>query len=255
MDSIIYLIYLILFILLVILIIKGFKSLKYLIQNRKCFKYALFPKFPVKLKECLKLLIIVILFLLNLFIICLISLFIYGISNSQGCAVEYRMQYKKALSALNQVLVLEYALEGKQVKDFQNANEFANMIISRMQVEDDYVYNIKSDKYKFKTFTEDEIKKYNLTEYKDKPFFIDKSGIAYIVSKFEQGCNNVDLENHENSSCLIDVDVNGFREPNEYYNPEKHRNVDRITLVVDGVSVNDKIIPPNKYKDLIYDRR
>ena len=251
MDSIIYLIYLILFILLVISIKKGFKSLKYLIENRKCFKYALFPKLPVKLKECLKLLIIVILFLLNLLIIYLISLFIYGISNSQGCAIEYRRYRIIALSNLNQVLVLENKVESKQVKDFQNANEFANMIISRMHVED--VYNIKSDKYKYKTFKNGEIKKYKLTEYKDKPFVVDARGIAYIISKFEQGCNNVDLENHENSSCLIDVDVNGFREPNEYYNPEKPRNVDRITFVVDGV--NNKIIPPNKYKDAIYDRR
>ncbi len=251
MDSIIYLIYLILFILLVILIKKGFKSLKYLIENRKCFKYALFPKLPVKLKECLKLLIIVILFLLNLLIIYLISLFIYGISNSQGCAIEYRRYRIIALSNLNQVLELENKVEGKKVKDFQNAKEFANMIISRMHVED--VYNIKSDKYEYKTFKKGEIKKYKLTEYKDKPFVVDARGTAYIVSKFEQGCNNVDLENHENSSCLIDVDVNGFREPNEYYNPEKPRNVDRITFVVDGV--NNKIIPPNKYKDAIYDRR
>ncbi len=251
MDSIIYLIYLILFILLVILIKKGFKSLKYLIENRKCFKYALFPKFPFKLKECLKLLIIVILFLLNLLIIYLISLFIYGISNSQGCAIEYRRYRIIALSNLNQVLELENKVESKQVKDFQNANEFANMIISRMHVED--VYNIKSDKYEYKTFKKGEIKKYKLTEYKDKPFVVDARGIAYIVSKYEQGCNKVDLENHENSSCLIDVDVNGFREPNEYYNPEKPRNVDRITLVVDGV--NNKVIPPNKYKDAIYDRR
>ena len=238
MDSIIYLIYLILFILLVILIKKGFKSLKYLIENRKCFKYALFPKLPVKLKECLKLLIIVILFLLNLLIIYLISLFIYGISNSQGCAIEYRRYRIIALSNLNQVLELENKVEGKKVKDFQN-------------VED--VYNIKSDKYEYKTFKKGEIKKYKLTEYKDKPFVVDARGIAYIVSKYEQGCNKVDLENHENSSCLIDVDVNGFREPNEYYNPEKPRNVDRITFVVDGV--NNKIIPPNKYKDAIYDRR
>ena len=251
MDSIIYLIYLILFILLVILIKKGFKSLKYLIENRKCFKYALFPKFPFKLKECLKLLIIVILFLLNLLIIYLISLFIYGISNSQGCAIEYGRYRIIALSNLNQILELENKVEGKKVKDFQNANEFANMIISRMHVED--VYNIKSDKYEYKTFKKGEIKKHKLTEYKDKPFVVDARGIAYIVSKYEQGCNKVDLENHENSSCLIDVDVNGFREPNEYYNPEKPRNVDRITFVVDGV--NNKIIPPNKYKDAIYDRR
>ena len=189
-----YLILSIVYILLVILIIKGFESLKYLIQNRKYFKYALFPKFPFKLKEFLKLLIIVILFLLNLLIIYLISLFIYGISNSQGCAIEYRRYRIIALSNLNQVLVLENKVESKQVKDFQNANEFANMIISRMYVENDYVYNIKSDKYKYKTFKKGEIKKYNLTEYKDKPFVVDARGTAYIVSKFEQGCNNVDLE-------------------------------------------------------------
>lgn len=166
------------------------------------------------------------------------SLIIMAAFFSEGCT-EMRAPLKKAFWGLNQVMGMHKKLEGSI--PYTNAEDFAAMMKKRMSVLD-----------RGRPYTEDEIKQYKLSEYKNKPMMVTADGIMFAVTKFESGCKTVDAVNLENSSCLIDVDVNNQRKPNSRkFSPKRPNSTDRYTFIIDGNK--DEAVIPEIYKSLEID--
>ena len=77
-------------------------------------------------------------------------------------------------------------------------------------------------------YTKDELKNYNIEEeYYYKPVVHTFDRTSYYLLKFEPLCPNVDLINPYNSSCIITIDVNDFKTPN-------NKGEDRFDYIFDG---------------------
>lgn len=120
---------------------------------------------------------------------------------------------RKAVSTLNQAIMLEFALEGTEISKIETQDDFIALFERRI----------------------DTTEKKKLPEkYQKKEYFQTGDGIIYSITKFEKGCKVVDIENPMNSSCVIEFDINSDKEPNKL-------NVDIFQTIVDGD--NMKILP------------
>ena len=236
--------------LIVFIIYSIILSYKYLRKNKKFFKYLFKMSSPKpKVKDVVQIIIVIILsafLVLAVGIVGTITTLLFYSSHScseRACqGVECRSLIKRNWSALNQVVSLEKQLEGKI--DYSNEKAFAEILSKRLSLIDTYNTSYKN---KEKTLSEKEIRKYNLKEYKNKPILLVADGSTIMVLKFENGCKNVDLVNVENSSCLIDVDINGFmKKPNnkdvENIKQKRLDANDRYTFIIDGN--RDKVLLP-----------
>ena len=231
-------------------IILSYKSYNYLRKNKKLFKYLFKMSSPKpKVKDVVQIIIVIILsafLVLAVGIVGTITTLLFYSSHScseRACqGVECRSLIKRNWSTLNQVVSLEKQLEGKI--DYSNEKAFAEILSKRLSLIDTYNTSYKN---KEKTLSEKEMRKYNLKEYKNKPILLVADGSTIMVLKFENGCKNVDLVNVENSSCLIDVDINGFmKKPNnkdvENIKQKRLDANDRYTFIIDGN--RDKVLLP-----------
>lgn len=222
--------------------------------NIKVLKYIFKLSEKSKIKDILQIFTIIFLAVVAVLIMILQLLLVFPLP-SHSCAPcfggECRRALRMEMSALNHAVTLEKALENKV--SYENANDFGLMLIKRFSILE--IYNVKNvdikNAYKIKTLNKKKIKNYNLDEYQNMPILVNQNGSVFMISKFEQGCKNVDLDNPDNCSCLIDVDFNGIeREPNKKtdFNPRRIRN-DRYTFVIDGNE--DKIVPLSIYRSYI----
>ena len=220
----------------------------YILSHLKLFKY--FFSFSSKIKGIIQILCIIL--LLTVF-----SGEIWALSTGKihlgGCGSgtqEIRSAFKKSVSSINQAITYNYALENKV--DMGSIEEFATMFAKRMSIIDvrylapfkkevrDYkstpdTYKYETVEYPYKEYSEKEIKDYNLSEFKGKPIIQTADGILYMFKKFNPGCKFVDTENPENSDCIMVVDVNGFKKPNEMTTQcERKKHKDRYEVVVWG---------------------
>ncbi len=81
--------------------------------------------------------------------------------------------------------------------------------------DDPHTFTYETFKYPYKEYSKKEIKDYKLSEYKDKPIIQTADGMLFMFKKYTPGCKFVDKENSENSDCIMVVDVNGLKKPNE----------------------------------------
>ncbi len=205
--------------------------------------------------------LLTVIFILELFI----GILIFCVPH--GCGTEMRPAVKKAFSSANQALKYNKEREGNN--NYDNLDDFARIFAKSMPVIDVKYLDVTlkrrqnfNDKTLIDTkiYTKDnnyspkEIKDYNLKDYENKPIITTADGMLYIFTKFEKGCNKVDIEEVENSSCLIDVDVNGIKKHNrKKFDPKKPDATDRYTFIVDGN--NDKIVSPKIYETIMYDKK
>ena len=205
--------------------------------------------------------LLIVIFLLEL----LIGILIFCVPH--GCGTEMRPAVKKAFSSANQAL--KYNKEREGSNNYDNIDDFARIFAKSMSVIDVKYLDVtlkNRQNYNGRTlidtkiytkdnkFSSKEIKNYNLKEYEGKPILIIADGMLYMFTKFEKGCNKVDIEEVENSSCLIDVDVNGIKKHNrKKFDPKNPNATDRYTIIVDGN--NDKIVSPKIYETLIYGKK
>lgn len=227
-------------------------QLKKLNKNKEMFKDLFKFQKPILVKYIFQILLILIFSLLLIFQTAFLGLLAFSmIKDNCGLHVsDIRASYKISFVMLNHVLNLEKKLSGNV--SYENANEFGKIIANRRPIVG--FYNITDADVKIKdrekSFTNREIKKYNLSEYKNMPVI--DVGETIMISKFEPGCKTVDLDNPENSSCIIDVDVNGFKEkPNKKdgFDSKHITNTDRYSFIIDGNE--DKVKYPSMYEILI----
>ncbi len=214
------------------------------------FKYIFKVSEKTKISDIFQIFIIIILLVFIIFLSIPFGIIISSNFN-HDCSpcgyLECRAGFKKALAAINQSVSLEKELNNKV--SYENANDFGLILTKRLNLIE--IYNVKNvdikESDKIRTMNKKDIKKYNLSEYEGKPILVQAVGITYMISKFEQGCKNVDLNNPDNCSCLIDADLNGFNnKPNDKtgFTPKRNKN-DRYTFVIDGNS--NQILPLKIY--------
>lgn len=139
----------------------------------------------------------------------------------------------KVVAHINQATLLDYQLENKT--NIDSLENFMNSIIKRTNSVSLYSYHY--DGIKTQNFSKQKINKYNLSEIEGKPtIFLDSYGSMFSVIKFKNGCSFYDDENVLNSDCVILIDGNGTKPPNEY-------KKDRAYLYIKGDEIPVKIIP------------
>jgi hypothetical protein len=136
-------------------------------------------------------------------------------SHSHYCG-NPRTDYKRAINWANMVLERENALNGKI--DYISEQELAKIFIDGMKAEKVYNVNIEYLKPKKQGLPK---------EYAGMPAWETPDYKLFVIRKFEKGCNTVNNDDVEQSSCIIEVDVNASHSPNL---PQK----DRFKLIVDG---------------------
>ncbi len=141
--------------------------------------------------------------------------------------------YKYAVSDLNNALSLE--LLSAQDNSFRTAQDIAYFINKQLPIM--MTYYLGSNYQEMNKFSKEEILKYKLSDFEDRPTVITYDGMLMSVIKFNPGCNYINNRNIEKSDCLIMVDVNHYSKPNQI-------GQDRTIFALDGR--NHKIKPdPN----------
>ena len=220
----------------------------YLFSNFKMFKY--FFKKPFSFYNML------LIFLTASAMTVLASEIIFiRYNNYKPCTrgiYEFRHGYKRGVSYINQCLTLHKALNNDKV-EYDNAENFAKILMQRADVIEDLTRYTADDKGKFKKYSKRELndKKLNIAQYENKPSFTTVDGIMFVITKFENGCKNVDMEHTENNDCLMDIDTTNLNPPNRM--TQNSRPQDRITLIINGNK--DVIIPSGQHAPVFYNER
>lgn len=153
---------------------------------------------------------------------------------------------KKSYIGLNQSINYIYSTQGKI--DYSSVENFTKQLLFTINVkETKYIKNSNTDSLEFSKY---QLFKYKLGKVENKPIIVDLENKMYVIDKIEQNCKVIDLDNIENSSCLIIVDTNGYeKKPNNIkYQVGKVDKTDRYYFIVDGNK--NKIVIPNLYKSI-----
>ncbi len=101
-------------------------------------------------------------------------------------------------------------------------------------------------------FSKFELFRYKMFDYKNCPVLSSSQrNISYIFYRIENNCSIVDVDNYENSSCIIIVDTNGYKDkPNSIkYKPKNSIATDRYPFIIDGNT--NSVVIPKYFEDLI----
>ena len=186
-----------------------------------------------------------------------------------GGPMEFRSALKKSVSSINQAITLNYALENKV--DTGSLEKFATMFTKRVSTidvrylevapykvkewkhyDDPHTYTYKTVKHPYKEYSKKEIRDFKLSEYKGKPIIQTADGMLFMFKKFAPGCKFVDTENPENSDCIMVVDVNGIKKPNEM-TTQSQRPKDRYEVVIWG-NENKATVLNKEQQKVIFDK-
>ncbi len=204
---------------IVILILYWFlSSIITIIKNRKNLKNLFKISKKHKVRDIIQIIIHSTIYILVL----LLFIRIWNEAN-RPCYQNNRNGYvKKCISILNQAISLEYSLEKTKISDFETADDMQALFKRRLSIKD----------------------KGNLPKkYQDNRYFQTFDGIIYSIVKFEKGCKIIDIENPMNSSCVIELDINGAQKPNKL-------NDDIFQAVIDAE--NMQVLPSAYIREHIF---
>ena len=158
-------------------------------------------------------------------IICIIScIIIYNQAlNYINSPKKHTTAYRKVLAELNDTMILELSLKGKDA--YKNSEELVQALIYRYPAKN--IYYIKSADMETSEFSREQIRKFKLYDFMYNPTFIRYDGILISIIKFENNCRYVNTEYLGQSDCIIEVDANNFKKPNTI-------GKDRILFAIDG---------------------
>ena len=164
--------------------------------------------------------------------------------------MEFRSSIKKGVSAINQMLSLNYALEGKV--DNESIDDFTKMMKNRMCVYRSNKEEFKENSKNFKIFTKKELRENHLEKYADKPILQMCDGITFMFEKFENKCQNIDEEHPENSDCILVMDVNGLTLPNQITTDRKIPK-DRYYIYINAKENKAQVLD-TEHQAIMYDK-
>jgi len=243
--------YYLLILIVLILIIAGFikwcKDLRYIFENLRIFRY-LFKKTTIK-KGFTQLFVFIFLMFISVSIPFGVSKLLNANCNSvSGSGLVPEAALLKSVRQLSQVLNLTLKQDGSI--PYKSIDEFSKMFVRTLRV---ISYNFDNEEMQSEhikmNFSEKEINAYNLSEYLEKPMFLTADNVLYIIDKFTSGCNIVDYSEPDNSDCIMIVDINGYKKPNQLSTDLKHLS-DRYKVVING-NKNEVIAVHEVSKELI----
>ncbi len=192
-------------ILIFIFVILTGSSIRYMIINRKNFKY-LFKISPEhKVRDILQILI----YLCVIFSI--IGFFVYHnvASYKPYDRDNARIRLKKDVVDLA-MAVDKITVFGETIDEVKTDAELALMLSRYMQVLGTYNFEIDGKEKIQERYLKP------VAEYAEKPSFQAADGSLYTILKFENGCMMADKENIENSDCIIQINTTPWSEKKEY---------------------------------------
>lgn len=150
----------------------------------------------------------------------------------------------RAISSVNQALTTEKQL-GNTIS-YNSVQDYATIFAKNLILVD--LKYLETEKYKYSEYNQKEIEGNVMRDFVGNPIIIDKYGFIYMFKKFENYCKTVDIENIENNDCIMVVDINGNKQPNELIFSDfevANETKDRYFLIIDGN--NDTVIHPKMY--------
>lgn len=165
------------------------RSLKFLIKERKNIKnmFRLNPKHKIR-----DIIIIIIQIISALFIFYFVFIMIlFGLAFQP---IKHRPDNSIALNTaihqLNNAIIYEYSINGITFSDIKTKEELKTLFQKHISIQE------------------------LPPEYDIENCFQATNGIIFKIVKFEEGCKTIDLQKPLNSSCVIEIDVNGQKNPN-----------------------------------------
>ena len=144
--------------------------------------------------------------------------------------------YKDTTTELNMALSLEFSTyKGGTYTSAQKIAKFLNNQLPIMKH-----YYLKNKRGGFNNFSNQEIYKYKLQDFVNKPTLVTYDGLLMSIIKFKEGCKYVNKAFIGQSDCLIEIDVNYFDKPNQI-------GQDRTLFAINGNN-NTIITDPNFFK-------
>ena len=153
--------------------------------------------------------------------------------------------------------VIEQAISmAKQFDDnfsYADINVFTSSILNSLAYKEVKYFNSEENKYN--ELTKKQIVDYKMVTYIYKPVIVLQNRMALMFYKFEPGCKNVDTVNINNSSCIMDVDINMYNSlpNNKKYDIKCSGKTDRYSLIIDG-NTNSVVVPKMYDRDLFYNK-
>ncbi len=195
----------------------------------------IFKKTKNRLKDIFQISFIMIFLIID---IIFISFIIFVMINNSCSSSGYYsvVEYKRAISMLNQAIFLDYKSEASKISEIKTVDELAQIFVRRISLAE--TYNISNSYY-----DKGKIKEKELKVYQNFPCFKTPDNKFFAITKYEAGCKNVDLKTPENSSCIIEVDLNGKSKPNQMSEGKKFR--DRHQFIIDGNNNKVLLIEPD----------
>lgn len=141
------------------------------------------------------------------------------------------MGYRKNLSVINQAIVMDKQLEGHDAGNCTNDKELAELFLRRLNVKESY---ISPNKRTLKMLAKDKLA--------DKPYMILVDDVLYIIEKAKGKCGSTNSSNPDEANCVVIVDVNGTKPPNELSTGDQEDNYkfkDRYRVII----LKDKAVP------------
>jgi hypothetical protein len=149
---------------------------------------------------------------------------------------EFRTSYNVAFSLLDKTIVMSKQLDGSNPNNCAGCNSnkqaLANFFIKRLNVLD------SSDTY-FKQLQK------NLSQdtLLNNPYFITTNGTLFVIEKAQGKCGEINTTDPDKANCVIIVDTNEQRKPNQFSTGNKttkdYKIKDRLRLII----LKDKIAP------------
>lgn len=137
--------------------------------------------------------------------------------------VSSNNKYKNTLINLQKSLAIKISSNDSDI--YNSSEELAQELIFGSSVKQ--IYYFETETMQASEFTQEKIYKYNLKSFQNNPTILRNDGLLISIIKFNKGCQNIDIDNIENSDCVIEADANNFSPPNI-------RGQDRALFAING---------------------
>lgn len=151
--------------------------------------------------------------------------------------------YKKAFHDINEIIMIDNQVEEGDVGNCTNEKTLAEIFIRRINIIMNVIESYKSpNKQTLKVLEKDKLS--------GKPYVIFADGMLYIIEKVKGKCGTANSSNPDDANCVVIVDINGTKPPNELSTGNQEDNYkfkDRYRIII----LKDKAIPASNSENNI----
>lgn len=217
-----------------------FCFLLFLFFFHKMYKNIKYLKYFYRLDLCHKtteIIIVIVLFLMNFVMFFGNTVFLFS---AAGMKEYNRNIFSQNIFYMQKhISSLVGCLDSSSISEEKFAENLFNEICNVKKA-----YYITIDDVNASMFSKHEINRYNLKRYIKRPTVRGEDGMIYSLVKYQEGCRYIDTEKPYSSDCVLEIDLNGFKDPN-------NEKTDRLIFVISG----NELIPSDISKKLMKKRK